>query len=53
MVLKGNNKYLTWVIWIVIGGCMRDGGNGYVSNVNVGFELFLMGVNGHVFLHHY
>ena len=46
MIREVNNKYLTRIIWIVMGCCMRYEGTGCVSNVNTEFESFLRGVNG-------
>ena len=52
MIQKGKNKYLNRVIWIVRGGRVCDEVNGYVLNVNIGFESFLRGVNERVCLRH-
>ena len=50
MIKKVKKKYLTQFIWIVMGWCVRDGGNVCVSKVNIGFKLFHRGVNGSVCL---
>ena len=51
IIQKEKNKYLTRVIWIGMGGCMHDECN-RLSNVNIGFESFLRGLNGYVCFRH-
>ena len=53
MLLKGKNKYLTQVIWIGMGGYVRDKCNGCLLNFNTGFDSFMGGVNGCACLGHY
>ena len=45
IILKGKNKYLARVVWIGMGGCVRDNYNG-LSAMNIGFESFMRGLNG-------
>ena len=52
VIFKGKKKYLTRVVCIVMGGYMRDEGNGCVPDVNSGFDSFMRGVKGRVCLRH-
>ena len=39
MLKKGNNKYFSRLIWIVMGGCVRDESYGCVMIVKIELQL--------------